>query len=132
MHRFETAAAEIYKRQVGVFSRIGKKDECITAYQNERNHKEEIKRKILERGSTPSLFSYLFFIGGFFLGLFSSLLGIEKVLQMNINLEQKAVLDYEKSLNTVPFEPGTKALVEKILLDEKRHIELWKRLIQEL
>lgn len=78
MHRFEVAAAEIYKRQMGVSTCQVIKEEILDAYRNERNHVEELKRKIREKGERLSPFSYLFSIGGFFLGLRSSSLWIKK------------------------------------------------------
>lgn len=132
MHRFEVAAAEIYKRQMELSSCQAIKKEITDAYRNERNHIEDLKRKIIEKGKRHSPFSYLFTIGGFFLGLFSSLSGLKRALRMNISLEQKAVLDYEKTLNTTPFDPETKALIERILMDEEKHIELWKELLRGL
>lgn len=51
---------------------------------------------------------------------------------MNISLEQKAVKDYEKSLETIPFDFGTKNLVEKMLNDEKKHIDIWQDCMNKL
>jgi ubiquinone biosynthesis monooxygenase Coq7 len=50
------------------------------------------------------------------------------VLKTGIWVETKAVAHYGKLLASVPWDAGTRKIIEKDLEDEKDHIRMWESL----
>ena len=59
-------------------------------------------------------------------GFGPTLLGKRFTLRSDVWIERMAVKHYTGFLNEIAFDDESKALLEKIVRDEERHIETWR------
>ncbi len=69
-------------------------------------------------------------MAGTLLGFATILLGKVFLLKVDLFIERRAVRDYGNFLRKVDFDEKSVALINKIVGDEKRHIETWNNSIK--
>ena len=126
-HTLETMAVNIYKFQIAR-KHPELRERLIAAMANEMTHVQDFQIKLYECGFKPSIRRIAFWVVGWFFGTFSRLLGRSMVLKTGIWVETKAVAHYGKLLASVPWDAGTRKIIEKDLEDEKDHIRMWESL----
>jgi demethoxyubiquinone hydroxylase (CLK1/Coq7/Cat5 family) len=131
MQRMERLAANVYKYQKGGFKgeTSGKMQK---AFENEKEHAGTLAETIRKHNGSPSAAGFLFGFAGGTAGVFTRLIGKKNLLAIDTWIEEMAVKDYTKFVNTVTFNQETLALLNRIIEDEKRHIENWGASIEAL
>lgn len=121
LHTFEGMAVNIYKYQIGSrqneFNRM-----IIQAMANEMTHVQDFQIKLYEYGSKPSRLRWMMWFFGIFLGCSTRLLGEKYIVKAGIWTEQKAVVDYQKILDSVEWDVETRTIIQRNLDDEYHHI----------
>jgi demethoxyubiquinone hydroxylase (CLK1/Coq7/Cat5 family) len=124
MQRMERLATNVYKQQIRGFKGDAA-DKLQQAYENEKEHAGTLAGEIRKKGSRPQAIGFLFGMAGGIAGLFTLIIGKKTLFSIDTYIEKKAVEDYNKFLANVKFEQVTVALLNRIIGDEKRHIENW-------
>ncbi len=122
LHSFEIMAVNIYKYQI-----TSAQDDLnrlvIQAMANEMSHVQDFQIKLYEFGSKPSPTCWAFWLAGMLIGFATRLLGPTAIVRAGIWTEQKAVIDYQKIINSAPWDTATMAVIQRNLKDEYHHIE---------
>ncbi|MFZ3062237.1 MAG: ferritin-like domain-containing protein, partial [Actinomycetota bacterium] len=132
LHNLETMAVEIYRVQIGAFSGSEIAEKLVAAMENEQTHIDSFYESLTRSGGKPSPLRHLFWIVGKMAGFAPRLLGKRMILKGDIAFETKAVKDYSKMLQEIPFDDQTRKITEKNLHDEERHIRTWQQSIESL
>jgi len=122
MERFAT---QIYQTQRRAFTEKEIIKKLEAAADNEQQHVDNLKERILELHGTPSSLGVIFQIVGRMLGLAARGLGKLFILQSDIWIEKRAIKDYRSFLNRINFDEKSVALIERIIVDEQRHVDTW-------
>ena len=125
LHTFEIMAANIYKHQITSYSDPFNLV-LIQAMANEMTHIQDFQIKLYEYGTKPSPIRWVFWLVGVIIGLSTRFLGRKTILKAGIWVEQKAVEDYQKIINSVPWDPETLKTIQRNLNDEVHHIQTFK------
>jgi ubiquinone biosynthesis monooxygenase Coq7 len=129
LHTLELMAANIYRCQIG--SRATELDRALVAAMcNEMTHHQDFQVKLYEHGWRPSPFRWAYWIVGWCFGTFSRLRGPKAILKTGVWVETKAVHHYSELLGRIPWDPETRAIIEKDQADEYGHIERWKGMLR--
>jgi demethoxyubiquinone hydroxylase (CLK1/Coq7/Cat5 family) len=129
----EIMAVRIYRGQRW---RLGRSE--ITAKQladaiaTEEKHERELAARRQELGGSPSMLSPFYAVAGWVIGFVPSLLGQRAALKTSIWVEERAVKDYQQMLDQVPFDDGSRALVQQNQEDEREHIRMWQESLAKL
>ena len=132
MHNMERFATQIYHKQFRAFRGLEIADRLVAAANNEQEHQDILRKRIIELKGTPSMIGFLFHIAGAVLGFCVTLFGKRFILKTDIWIERKAVSDYGKFLRNVNFDNESVELINRIINDEKKHIETWENAIRTL
>lgn len=132
MQRMERLATQVYRTQVRTFREHEIGDRFRAAAVNEQEHADTLRQRIEQLNGTPSKTGIFFQMAGTVLGFTIILLGKVRLLKTDIWIEQRAVKDYGNFLQKVDFDETSVALINKIVGDEKRHIETWEKSIRTL
>lgn len=124
MQRMERLATNVYKYQISSF-KGETSDKLQKAFENEKEHAATLAETLRKHNGTPSAVGFLFAFAGGTAGVFTRLIGKKNLLAIDAWIEKMAVKDYTKFVNTVTFDQETLALLNRIIEDEKRHIENW-------
>ncbi len=125
MYNMERFATQIYKTQRGAFKQEEIIKRLVAAAENEQQHVDVLRDRILELNGTKSRLGFLFQTAGRILGLIVRIFGKVFILKTDIWIERRAVKDYGGYLDKVEFDKDTVTLLERVILDEQRHIETW-------
>ena len=130
LHTFEIMAVNIYKFQIS-----SKQDDLnrmvIQAMANEISHVQDFQIKLYEYGSTPSPIRWIFWIAGMKIGFATRLLGKKTMIKAGIWVEQKAVTDYQKIIDSAEWDAATLAVIKRNLSDEHHHIETLQAMLSD-
>ena len=128
LHSLEIMAVNIYRFQISrENSELNEK--LISAMCNEMTHVQDFQVKLYEYGFGPSKVRWVWWMAGFFFGLYSRLSGRKMILKTGIWVESKAVKHYGELLAAVKWDEDTRKIIEKDQSDEQRHIHQWKDLL---
>ncbi len=130
MHNMERFATEIYQTQRSSFKEKEIADKLSAAADNEQQHADNLKARIMELNATPSLLGFLFQMAGKILGFVTKILGKLFILKTDIWIEKRAIKDYGSFLRKIEFDEESVALIQRIIVDEKRHVATWKNSIE--
>ena len=130
MQRMERLATQVYRAQIRAFRGHEIADRLGAAAANEQEHVDTLTERIKELGGTPSRAGIFYQMAGTLLGFATIILGKVVLLKADLFIERRAVRDYGDFLQKVDFDEKSVALINKIIGDEKRHIETWDNSIQ--
>jgi len=126
MYSMERFATEIYRTQRSAFTETGIAEKMKHATENEQQHAESLRDRIVDLKETPSRFSILFRIAGKFMGRITRCLGKKFMLRAEILIEKGAIKDYSYLLRTMHFGEDTNLLIRNIVSDEEQHVQNWE------
>jgi len=130
MQRMERFATHVYLAQIRAFRGHEIADRLRAAAVNEQEHADTLAERIEALGGTPSRVGIFYQMAGTLLGIAMTLLGRVFLLKADLFIERRAVRDYGDFLQKVDFDEKSVALINKIIEDEKRHIETWDNSIE--
>ena len=130
MQRMERFATQLYRMQVRAFREHEIVYRLRAAAANEQEHADTLRERIEELKGIPSRTGIFYEIAGTLLGFATILLSKVFLLKTDIWIEKQAVKDYGDFLQKVDFDDKSVALINKIVGDEKKHIETWESSIQ--
>ena len=130
MYNMERFATQIYRTQRGAFIEEDIVKKLRAAADNEQQHVNTLQERILELHGTPSYLGFIFQTAGKLLGLVARVLGKLFILKTDIWIEKRAIKDYRSFLNRVEFDEKSVALIERIIVDEQRHVDTWENSIK--
>ena len=130
MYNMERFATEIYQTQRRAFAKIEIADKLRAAAENEQQHTNNLQGRILELNGNPSRLGFLFQIVWSILGLVTRSLGRLFMLKTDIWIEKRAIKDYRSFLKRVGFDEKSVGLIERIIIDEERHVDTWENSIK--
>ena len=129
LHMLEIMATTIYKCQIA--SRHCDMDTVLTAaMSNEMTHMQDFQTLLYEYGFTPSKLRFRYWTVGYVFGLGSRMLGRQQVLKTGVWAEEKAVEHYGRLLQEIEWDAEARAIIERDLADENRHIGHWTRFLE--
>ena len=133
MVNLEVMAVRIYRGQRW---RLGRSEITAKALAKaiaiEERHERDLASRRQELGGSPSLLSPFYALVGWLLGFVPSLLGQRAALKTGIWVEERAVKDYQRLLDRVPFDDESRALVQRNQEDEREHIKMWEESLAKL
>ena len=124
MQRMERLATNVYKQQIRGF-KGETADTLRKAFENEKEHAGTLAEKLKQLHSAPQAIGFLFSTAGGIAGLFTLVIGKSNLFSIDTYIEKKAVEDYNKFVTNVEFDRETAILLNRIIEDEKRHIDNW-------
>jgi bacterioferritin len=130
MYNMERFATEIYQTQRRAFAKTEIADKLRAATENEQQHANNLQGRILELNGNPSRLGFLLQIAGSILGLVTRSLGRLFMLKTDIWIEKRAIKDYRSFLKSVGFDEKSVGLIERIIIDEERHVDTWENSIK--
>ncbi len=98
----------------------------------EEKHVRDLASRRQELGGSPSVLSPFYAVAGWLIGFVPSLLGQRAALKTSIWVEERAVKDYQRVLDRVPFDDESRALVQQNQEDEREHIRMWEECLAKL
>ena len=128
LHGLEIMAVNIYRFQLSRQQTL-LNQELIAAMCSEAVHAQDFLVKLYEYGMRPGKFRWFWWLVGLMFGLVSRLSGPKAILKTGVWTENKAVAHYTELL-ALDWDVAARAVIEKNLADEQRHIETWKRLLE--
>jgi bacterioferritin len=132
MYNMERFATQIYLTQRRVFNEESMLKKLNAAADNEQEHVNVLRKRILELQGNRSHIGFLFQTAGRILGNIAGIFGKEFVLKVDVFVENRAINDYGTFLNRVNFDEDTVTLINRIIADEVFHKDTWKSSIEEL
>ncbi len=130
LHAVEVAAEAIYRRQIWRVSG-DLKEALVHAAENEKTHKDSLKKRIEELGGKPHFTRYPMYVAGSIMGFVASIFGMWAMMMSNIMFETQAVFDYNGFVRSVKLESESKELLKRFIQDEKDHITAWESFLWE-
>jgi bacterioferritin len=130
MYNMERFATQIYRTQRGAFTEKEIIERLGAAADNEQQHVDILQERILELQGTPSYFGFIFQTAGKILGTVARVPGKLFILKTDIWIEKRAIKDYRSYLNRINFDEESVALIERIIADEQRHVDIWQNSIK--
>jgi ubiquinone biosynthesis monooxygenase Coq7 len=129
LHTLELMAINVYRFQIG--RKVNELNrQLIVAMCNEMTHYQDFQVKLLEYGSKPSRFRWIYWIVGCLFGIASKLMGPAAILRTGIWVETKALAHYGELLALAEWDQDTRRIIEKNRSDEDGHISRWQKLIK--
>ncbi|OGN90005.1 MAG: hypothetical protein A2158_00870 [Chloroflexi bacterium RBG_13_46_14] len=132
MYNMERFATQIYLTQRRVFDEEWILKKLNAAAENEQEHVNVLRKRILELQGNRSHIGFLFQTAARLLGTIAGIFGKEFVLKVDVFVENRAIKDYGAFLNRVKFDEDTVNLIDRIIADEVFHKETWKSSLEEL
>jgi bacterioferritin (cytochrome b1) len=132
MHCMERFATEVYRTQRDAFRGSGLAEEFRAAEENEHEHADSLRKRVIEVSGTPARMGFLFRLAGRILGILTRIFGKRCILSADILVEKRAIKDYKSFLGWAGFDNGTMALLGRIIRDEERHVENWQNALDTL
>ncbi len=129
----EIMAVRVYRGQRW---RLGRSEVTAEALEKaiavEEKHVRDLASRRQELGGSPSVLSPFYAVAGWLIGFVPSLLGQRAALKTSIWVEERAVKDYQRVLDRVPFDDESRALVQQNQEDEREHIRMWEECLAKL
>jgi len=129
----EIMAVRVYRGQRW---RLGRSEVTAEALEKaiavEEKHVRDLASRRQKLGGSPSVLSPFYAVAGWLLGFVPSLLGQRAALKTSIWVEERAVKDYQRVLDRVPFDDESRALVQQNQEDEREHIRMWEECLAKL
>jgi len=132
MYNMERFATEIYRTQRSAFSERETADKMRAAAENEQQHADDLRSRVMDLDGVPSRLGFLFQTVGRLVGLVTRSLGRFIILRADTWVERRAIRDYRSFLRSVEFDDKSVALIERIIGDEERHVDTWENLANAL
>ena len=132
MYNMERFATQIYRTQRKAFTDADIVGKLVAAAENEQQHADDLHKRVLALGGTPSRLGFLFRLAGKLTGLLTRGLGKRSIPKADIWVERRAIRDYRSFLNRARFDDESVALIERIISDEKWHVDTWEGLAKTL
>ena len=132
MYNMERFATQIYLTQRRVFNDESLLKKLDAATENEQEHVNFLRKRILELQGNRSHIGFLFQTAARILGTIAGIFGKEFVLKVDVFVENRAIKDYGTFLNRVKFDEDTVKLINRIIADEIFHKDTWKSSLEEL
>ena len=133
MVNLEVMAVRIYRGQRWRLGRSEITAEALAvAIAIEERHERDLASRRQELGGSPSMLSPFYALAGWVIGFVPSILGQRTALKTGIWVEERAVKDYQRLLDQVPFDDESRALVERNQEDEREHIRMWEESLAKL
>lgn len=132
MYNMERFATQIYRTQRRVFDEEWIVKKLNAAAENEQEHVNVLRKRILELQGNRSHIGFLFQTAARILGSIAGIFGKEFVLKVDVFVENRAIKDYGTFLNKIKFDEDTVTLINRIIADEVFHKDTWKSSIEEL
>ena len=132
MYNMERFATQIYRTQRKAFAEKEIADRLKAAADNEQQHVNDLKARIVELKGSPSWLGFLFQMAGRAVGFITRIFGKLTILKADVWVEQRAIKDYGFFLNKVEFDEKTRAMIKKIIIDEEGHVSTWQNSIEML
>jgi len=133
MVNLEVMAVRIYRAQRWRLGRSEVTAEALAkAIAVEERHERDLASRRQELGGSPSMLSPFYALVGWLIGFVPSLLGQRAALKTGIWVEERAVKDYQRLLDRVPFDDESRALVQRNQEDEREHIRMWQESLAKL
>jgi bacterioferritin len=132
MYNMERFATQIYLTQRRVFDEESMLKKLNAAAENEQDHINFLRKRILELQGNRSHIGFLFQTAARIFGATAGIFGKEFVLKVDVFVEDRAIKDYGTFLNRVKFDEDTVRLINRIIADEIFHKDTWKSSIEEL
>ncbi len=126
MYNMERFATQIYRTQRKAFAEEEISERLKAAADNEQQHVNNLKARIVELNGSPSRLGFLFQMIGRVLGFITRIFGKLTILKADVWVEQRAIKDYGFFLNKIEFDEKTVALIRTIIKDEERHVSTWQ------
>lgn len=126
MYNMERFATQIYRTQRKAFAEEEISERLKAAADNEQQHVNNLKARIVELNGSPSRLGFLFQMTGRVLGFITRIFGKLTILKADVWVEQRAIKDYGFFLNKIEFDEKTVALIRTIIKDEERHVSTWQ------
>ena len=129
----EIMAVRVYRGQRW---RLGRSEVTAEALEKaiavEEKHVRDLASRRQELGGSPSVLSPFYAVAGWLIGFVPSLLGQRAALKTSIWVEERAVKDYQRVLDRVPFDDESRALIQQNQEDEREHIRMWEECLAKL
>jgi len=106
---------------------VGIAEKLKHATENEQQHAESLRNRIVNLEGNPSRFSILFWIAGRLMGHITRCFGKRLMLRADILIEKRAVKDYGYFVRTMHFGEDTNLLIRSIISDEEQHVQNWEK-----
>ena len=132
MYNMERFATQIYLTQRRVFYEESILKKLNAAAENEQEHVNVLRKRILELQGSRSHLGFLFQTAARILGTLAGCFGKEFVLKVDVFVENRAINDYGAFLNRVEFDEDTVTLINRIIADEIFHKDTWKSSLEEM
>ena len=132
MYNMERFATQIYLTQRCVFDEESMLKKLNAAAENEQEHVNFLRKRIMELQGDRSHIGFLFQTAARILGSIAGIFGQEFVLKVDVFVEDRAIKDYGTFLNRIKFDEDTVQLINRIIADEVFHKDTWKSSIEEL
>jgi bacterioferritin len=132
MYNMERFATQIYLTQRRVFYEESILKKLNAAAENEQEHVNVLRKRILELQGNRSRLGFLFQTAARILGTLAGCFGKEFVLKVDVFVENRAINDYGAFLNRVEFDEDTVTLINRIIADEIFHKDTWKSSLEEM
>jgi len=133
MVNLEIMAVRIYRGQRWRLGRSEITAEPLAkAITIEERHERDLASRRRELGGSPSMLSPFYALAGWVIGFAPSILGQRAALKTSIWVEERAVKDYQRLLDRVPFDDESRALVQRNQEDEREHIRMWEESLAKL
>jgi bacterioferritin len=132
MYNMERFATQIYLTQRRVFDEESILKKLNAAAENEQEHVNVLRKRILELQGNRSRLGFLFQTAARILSTLAGCFGKEFVLKVDVFVENRAINDYGAFLNRVEFDEDTVTLINRIIADETFHKDTWKSSLEEM
>ena len=131
MYNMERFATQIYLTQKREFNEEWILKDLNDVAENEQEHVNVLRKRILELQGNRSHTGFLFQTAGKIIGNIAIMFGKVFILKFDVFIEDRAVRDYGIFLNKVKFDEDTVQLINRIIADEVFHKDTWKSSIVE-
>ena len=132
MYNMERFATQIYLTQLSVFDEESILKKLSAAAENEQEHVNVLRKRILELQGSRSHLGFLFQAAARILGTLAGFFGKEFILKVDVFVENRAINDYGAFLRRVKFDEDTVTLINRIIADELFQKDTWKSSLEEL
>ena len=129
LHNMERFATQVYRTQSPAFNGTSVAEKMEFAINNEHEHAENLKRRVVELGGTLSRLGFLFQTIGGLVSIITRCFGRIFMLRVAIRIEERAVKDYSYLVDRIDFDGKSIELIRTIISDEKVHIRNWQNSI---
>jgi|WetSurMetagenome_2_1015567.scaffolds.fasta_scaffold198315_2 demethoxyubiquinone hydroxylase (CLK1/Coq7/Cat5 family) len=126
MYSMERFATAVYQAQKGGFHTKEILEKITYAVENEQEHANSLKARLIDLKKRPFTLAFLFRLAGSIVGCISRCGGNKFALRAGVVIEERAVKDYSHFLRTLILDDHTRSLIRRIIGDEERHIANWQ------